>query len=300
MQNNIENITFGVEIECTIPAAAAVQVGGYHRGSLATTARDTAGVLQRFPSFQGHPWRTEHDGSIAVNLAGHRVCEFVSPILVGEVGIAHLIEFVEFLRGIGAAVNPTCGLHIHVGAGSAAGGEEATAYLERLVRLVAFNSKALYAQTGTTAREKGRYCAPLGQATRQAVKKARKSKQVADAAPGNRYHILNLTNLPRTGTVEFRCFAGTLNTNKVLLHLFSVLALCVIARKAKTPASWENKALTGTKALTNFLKVRPMTRIVGSPIMKERFPRMLERALAMGAKYDAAQAADDLANLTRA
>lgn len=297
--NNIENITFGIEIETTIPLSANVRVGGYHNGALATSARKQNGELVSFPAFQGMPWRTERDCSIMVLAPGHTPCEFVSPVLKGEAGIAHLIAFVEFLREIGAEVNPSCGMHIHVSATTAAGTEDHTAYLERLVRLVAFNSKALYAQTGTTSREKGRYCAPLGATTRDAIARVKKSKRVNDAAIGpSRYHILNLTNLARIGTVEFRCFAGTLNTNKVLLHLFSVLALCIVARTAKTPASWENKALSGTKALTNFLKVRPMTRIVGSPIMTARFPRMLAKALEMGAKYDSAQAADDLRELT--
>lgn len=296
MNNAIDNITFGVEIETIIPAASQVMIGRYHAGYQIVSARNQSGELKEFPSFQGNRWKAESDSSIDVTKPNFKACEFVSPVLKGEAGIAHLIAFVEFLREIGAEINASCGLHIHIGAASAAESEEHSSYLERLVRLVAFNSKALYAQTGTILREKGCYCAPLGQSTRKAVKKAKKSKRLADAAVDvNRYHILNLTNLGRTGTVEFRCFAGTLNTNKILLHLFSVLALCVIARKAKTPAGWENATITGTKATTNFLKVRPMTRIVGSPIMTARFPRMLAKALEMAAKYDAMTAVADLA-----
>ena len=299
--NNIENITFGVEIETTVPLTSQVIIGAYHVGAPAISATTLEGERKQFPLFEGNAWKAERDGSILAAKAGHKACEFVSPVLKGEAGILHLIAFVEFLREIGAAVNPTCGMHIHVGVGSAAAGEEITGYLERLVRLVSFNSKALYAQTGTVNRERGIYCAPLGERTRQAVKKAKKRKVVAEAAAtGSRYHILNLTNLPRTGTAEFRCFAATLNTNKVLLHLFSVLALCIIARKAKTPVHWENKTITGTKALTNFLKVRPMARIVGSPTMTERFPRMISKALEMGAKYDLAEAGCDLQTLANA
>lgn len=299
--NHIENITFGVEIETTVPLSAAVHIGAYHRGTPATTARTLDGTAALFPTFNGQHWKAERDSSIMINKPGQVACEFVSPVLKGEAGILHLIAFVEFLREIGATVNPSCGLHIHIGVEGAAAGEETTGYLERLVRLVSFNSKALYAQTGTPNRERGVFCAPLGQTTREAVKKAKQTKQLAQAAyTGNRYQILNLTNVGRIGTVEFRCFASTLNTNKVLLHLFSALALCIIARKAKTPASWDNKALTGTKALTNFLKVRPMTRIVGSPTMSERFPRMLSKALEMGGKYDLAVAALDLHTLVNA
>lgn len=299
--NNIENITFGVEIETTIPHAAYVTVGAYHNGRPVLTARNQEGESKSCPIFNGKPWKAERDASIQITKAGHMACEWVSPVLKGEAGVLHLIAFVEFLRDIGATVNPSCGLHIHVGVEGAAAGEEVTAYLERLVRLVSFNSKALYAQTGTLSRERGAYCAPMGQHTREAVKKARKSKVLRDAsACGSRYQLLNLQPVARIGTVEFRCFAATLNTNKVLLHLFSALSLCIIARKAKTPSSWDNKALTGTKALTNFLKVRPMTRVVGSPAMTERFPRMLSKALEMGEKYDLAVAAHDLRTLANA
>ncbi len=295
--NQIENITFGVELETTIPASAAVNVGYYHAGRPALAATIN-GAVRFFPTFNGVPWKAEADGSIRVTETGHRACEFVSPILKGEEGIKHLAAFVEFLRELGAKVNTTCGMHIHIGINGATGADDQAEYLERLTRLVAFNSKALYAQTGTLSRETGNYCAPIGANTKRAIARIKLTKNIADAAnAAGRYHILNLTCLTTRQTVEFRCFAGTLNTSKVLLHLFSVLALCVIARNAKTPAGWENKTLTGEKALTNFLKVRPMTRIVGSPFLTERFPQMITKALEMAGKYDAMQAAVDLGRL---
>jgi len=298
--SNIENITFGVEIETTIPSEAGIIIGGYHLGRpVMSAAVGTAAVIP--PKFNGAAWKAEADGSIRVDKEGHRACEFVSPILKGEAGVRHLVEFIEFLRSIGAKVNGSCGLHIHVGAESAAGGEGLTDYVDRLTRLTAFNTKALYAQTGTLSREKGMYCAPIGSALRKGVARAKRSGSIHDAArAAGRYQLLNLTNLTTRGTVEYRCFAATLNTSKALLHLFSVLALCIIARKAKTPATWDNRPLTGTKALTNFLKVRPMTRIVGAQVFEDAFPRMLTKALEMGGKYDQMQAALDLVMLTAA
>ena len=50
--NNIENITFGVELETTIPATAQVGVGQYHNGTNANTAR-VGSELKHFPKF-GH------------------------------------------------------------------------------------------------------------------------------------------------------------------------------------------------------------------------------------------------------
>jgi len=298
MQSQIEDITFGVEIETTIPVSAGIRVGAYHAGFPVT-----GGVSgqQAFPAprFNGAMWKVERDISIAVQKAGHAPAEFVSPVLKGEAGVRHLIEFLEFLRSIGATVNRSTGLHIHIGVSGAAGTEEPVAYVERLTRLVGFNTKALYAQTGTLSREKGRYCAPLGNGAKSAIAKAKKEKRLAQAAAtGSRYEILNLTNIATRGTVEFRCFAGSLNTSKVLLHLFSVLLLAIVARKTKTPTSWDNRPLTGEKALTNLLKVRPVTRIVGAKTFAEHFPAMLAKALEMARKYDAAQAALDLITLS--
>jgi hypothetical protein len=296
-QSNIEGITFGVEIETTISRESAIRVGGYHAGLNVESARIGA-TTKDAPKFERHAWKAESDCSIYVEKPGHMACEFVSPILKGEAGVRHLIEFIEFLREIGASVNRSCGFHIHVGAESAAAGEEVTTYIDKLARLAAFNTKALYAQTGTINRERGHYCAPIGTDARKAVSRIKRSKSTRTASVGNRYQLLNLTNLPTRGTVEFRCFAGTLNTSKALLHLFSVLALCIIARTAKTPSTWDNRPLTGSKALTNFLKVRPMLRIVGTATFAGHFQRMVAKALEMGAKYDLAQAALDAVTLT--
>jgi len=296
-QSNIEGLTFGVEIETTIPVASGIQVGGYHRGC--NVIQGTVGALtSAAPTFEGAHWKAEADCSILVRHDGHIACEFVSPVLRGEAGVRHLVEFIEFLRRLGASVNRSCGFHVHVGVSGAAGGHEVTDYIDRLARLAGFNTKALYAQTGTLARETGHYCAPLNGATKQAVKRIKRTKSTSGTALGNRYQLLNLTNLPRTGTVEFRCFAGTLNVSKALLHVFSVLALCIIARKAKTPSVWDNRPLTGTKAITNFLKVRPMLRIVGGETFATHYRRMLAKAMEMAGKYDLAQAAVDAATLT--
>jgi MocE subfamily Rieske [2Fe-2S] domain protein len=57
------------------------------------------------------PWRAEHDGSIR---GAGVACEFVSPILHGEDGVAALCQFVEFITAIGATVNDSCGCHVTV------------------------------------------------------------------------------------------------------------------------------------------------------------------------------------------
>jgi hypothetical protein len=282
ISSNIEDVTFGVEIETTIPFGI-IAVGGYHAGRpvIAHPGQPPA------PTFNGASWKAERDGSIQIRVSGHQACEFVSPVLKGEAGVRHLIEMVEWIRSIGGKVNTSCGLHIHLGLEGARGGEEAVEYVDRLARLAAFNATALYAQTGSAQRATNSYCRPADDSYQRAVRVMKKSKVLVHGARTNRYTLLNLTNIPSRGTVEFRCFCATLNATKVLAHLFSCIALAFIARTAKTPATWNNKGLTGVKAVTNFFKVRPMTRIVQSPTFAAQFPAMVRKALELAQQFDA-------------
>ncbi len=66
-------------------------------------------------------WTAERDGSLHTSRRGYVAVEIVSPILKGRAGIEQIKQMAEVLRQVGAAVNPTCGMHIHVGARSVAG-----------------------------------------------------------------------------------------------------------------------------------------------------------------------------------
>jgi hypothetical protein len=196
MQAN--QITFGVEFEITLPVAVEIAVGGYHRGT--QVAWLPAG------------WNAQNDSSISAS-AGYRAVEVVSPVLMGEAGIAQVVAVLALLREKGAKINPSCGVHVHVGfAGDAAA-------MARLVTIVANFEKAIYASTGTKSREAGSFCRSIARHGSAAAAES----QAKDV----RYHVLNLTNIAR-GTrpaVEFRAFAGTLNTEKVLGHIFTCLGL---------------------------------------------------------------------------
>ena len=122
------------------------------------SARATDGTPIAGPQFNGRPWKAERDGSISIRERGHVACEFVSPILKGNAGVAHVLEFLTFLWRIGATVNESCGLHVHIGlAGLKPTSAEQANFVKILGRLVSRNATALYAQTGTTKREQGCY-----------------------------------------------------------------------------------------------------------------------------------------------
>lgn len=208
---NANELTFGIEIETTIPAGA-IEVGGYH------------GTVQAAGLPEG--WRATADGSIVAG-RGRQGCEFVSPVLKGADGLRQVVQAVAAIKAMGGQVNSSCGFHVHVGFD-----RQATAALTRLVTLTANFEKAIYASTGTKSREQGRYCRPVqgyGQVER-----------AINVSGRDRYHVLNLTNLMngRAPAVEFRAFAGTLNVAKIVGHIRMCLGLAERALAAKRTTNW--------------------------------------------------------------
>jgi hypothetical protein len=215
---NVNDMTFGVEIETTIPVGA-VPVGGYHAGR----------------QIEGLPagWKAERDCSISCPV-GHEACEVVSPILKGSDGIKQVKQVCDWLNAIGAKVNRSTGFHVHVGW---SGDPEA---LKRLTHYVSNFEKALFASTGTHTREEGNFCRPI----RESVDYTRRFRDgQAEGLPYNRYHVLNLTNLREGGrnTVEFRVFSGTTNATKALGYVRLCLGIVEKALKASRPPMWVGK-----------------------------------------------------------
>ena len=224
-------ITFGVELETTIPGTAGVAVGPYHFGAPVTfgNARAT-GERIAAPHFNGHPWKAERDGSITCR-PGHGPCEFVSPILKGAAGVETLLQFVDWARAIGATVNASCGCHITVGVASIIGTSDPQAmgrYARKLAHIARWHAMGLYGQTGT-GRHLNRFSHTLpddvGRLMRRIERDQRVQRKAAAAEQCGR-GMVNFRKLFSHGVIEFRVFAGTLNPNKLLHHLATVLGLC--------------------------------------------------------------------------
>lgn len=227
---NANEITFG--IECLIPVSAlqsaGVQIGGYHRG-------------MQVPCLP-IGWNAQSDSSIQNNgnwnMAG---VEIVSPVLSGPDGVAQVKTVVAWLNSIGAKVNPSCGFHVHVGFAN-----QSASALAKLVCLVANHEKALFAMTGTKGRENNHYCKPIKEDFRQLGQRGNLHR--CESASRDRYHVLNLTNLAcgRQPTVEFRCFAGTLNILKVLAYVQVAVGLVQKAINMKSKPAYDAKDLSDT------------------------------------------------------
>ena len=215
---NVDDITFGVEIETTIPRGA-LAVGPHGRGA-------------DIPQLPG--WKADRDPPIHAR-GEHEACEFVSPVFKDSEGLKQLLRDLATIKALGAKVNASCGLHVHVGID-----KTDTELTTRLITLVSNFEKAIYASTGTKRREEGRWCNGLNQ------------YGSAEAARQNgahsRYHVANLATGTKP-TVEFRAFAATLDAVKLAGYVALCVGLVERAERAKKTTDWTAKTPTETSPI---------------------------------------------------
>jgi hypothetical protein len=199
-----------VELETTMPIGS-VETGHHGCG--------------RQVSWLPQGWLGDRDPSIRAE-AGYEACEFVSPVLKGAEGLKQLIAVVEEIKRRGGKVNASCGMHVHVGFD-----RSDRVKLQRLVTLVANHEKAIYASTGTKARETGRWC--------NGMQRYGQFDNAVRGANTSRYHVLNLVS--GKPTVEFRAFAATLNVVKIVGYVRMCLGLVELAHTSKRVTKWTAK-----------------------------------------------------------
>jgi hypothetical protein len=127
----------------------------------------------------------------------------------------------EWLSARGARVNRSTGLHVHVGV------NRSPETLKRVVTAVANFEKAVYAATGTHAREQGHYCRPI-----QSSDDHREGR----LAYVGRYHVLNVAT--QRPTVEFRAFAGTTSFAKIVAYVRLAVGMVEKALDLKRLPAW--------------------------------------------------------------
>ena len=183
-------------------------------------------------------WKAKSDGSINCQNSNQNGCELVSPILRGPEGLAQVVAACQALREKGHIVNNSCGVHVHIGWDQSRREVNAES-LKRLITIVAYLEKGLYAITGTKARERGRFSKPVRQYLRPT--------QAQRSASSDRYHALNLANLRPGGkqTVEFRVFSGSISATKIVGWIQVCLGIVERAQNGKRCPSWSPKPLQG-------------------------------------------------------
>lgn len=224
------SVLFGVELETTIPAASGITVGSYHHGTPVTGGLDSRGATLAAPRFNRATWRAERDGSIRYNTS-QQPCEFVSPILHGEDGVAALCDFVGWMGEIGAAVNDSCGCHVTVSVDSVIGTSDQAKrgeFAKKLAHIAQWHARSIYGQTGT-GRHLNNYSHTFAADVAHLVRTMEKhpslqAKNSAAIACGR--GMVNYRKLFSHGLVEFRAFAGTTNLLKVQHHVATAIGLC--------------------------------------------------------------------------
>lgn len=220
---NINEMTFGVEIECYLPLSV-IDSEGIRIGSYFSSGIQVPGLPIGFVA--------KEDGSLRNTCpVGFRGIEIVSPILKGADGLRQVVAVCDWLHARNVTVNRACGLHVHVGW---TGTDEA---LGRLVASASNLENALYGMTGSRERARGVYCKPVN-ANPELLEKFRDGQK--QRAIVDRFCLLNLTNLngTRKRTVEFRCFAGTTNSTKICGYVRVCLGIAEKAIVGKRSASW--------------------------------------------------------------
>lgn len=226
---NANDISFGIEIESTIPNTSPVRVGGYHRGTP---------VAQLPTSPDGEQWKAESDTSIHPP-TGRRCCEFVSPKLRGVEGLRHAHKAITEIRDdLGGKVNGSCGVHVTVTFPSQDGPA-----LARLITFCAQFERGLYATTGTKRREQGIYCNPNKCHGDHPTTNKAKANAYIRHAKRSRFSIVNLTHLAHgSDRIEFRLFSGSTNPDKVITWVRLILAIVEYALNTTRCVSYDDRS----------------------------------------------------------
>lgn len=246
---DIEGWTFGVEVEFLLPVATSVS----------TLAREVAAAgVECHGEMYNHGlrnwWKIVTDISVTNRADGRSTpeqgLELVSPPLRGVEGFAQIEKVCAVLGRLGARINTTCGLHVHIGARN-----EQLGFFKNLITLYE-RFQGVIDTTLPVSRRDNTYCRPISilpahlTSARSVADVARAISQTPDASrDGTRYKKLNLKSFWAHGTVEFRHHSGTVEATKVIEWVKLVIGLCAAARTGSHPEAQVNVA--GLAALTS-------------------------------------------------
>ncbi|MBR3746221.1 MAG: amidoligase family protein, partial [Selenomonadaceae bacterium] len=184
----------------------------------------------------------KNDDGRTVGADGDYRCELVTPILRWN-DIATLQGVVKAIVAAGGFVNKSCGLHVHIG------GNELTAQgLRNLLNIVGSRENLFYEAFAVEEYRKD-YCRPtntiiirefneLKPKTLEEAKEIWYNGRTSRAErryDDSRYTICNLHAFFNKGTVEFRLFNGTLDTEEIAAAIhFSAALVDMAKRKSRT------------------------------------------------------------------
>lgn len=213
---DFSKITFGVEIECY----------NFMRDNLISKGSENGlNIISREYTHQHtNYFKIVSDSSIQ----GENSNEVVTPVLKGKKGLSDLETLCKSLEEIGARVNKSCGLHVHIGAANMSD--------EHYIRLVRNYQKLEMAIDSFMADSRrannSQWCRSL---LGHDFSACRTKADVASALNFDRYHKVNAESYSRHRTIEFRQHQGTTNYEKISRWVMFLAKLVEYSYKNELP-----------------------------------------------------------------
>jgi hypothetical protein len=252
----IQTLSYGTELEYTHisrqKAAQAIQsvVGGsirYEGGAYDTWAVDAP---------DGRVWKAVADSSLGDRAT---TAEVVSPILRYE-DLDSLQKIIRALRKAGAETPECTSQHVHIGVTN-----WTPRQIANLARIYYKQEVLIMKAVGTLPARMERYTKPTD---REFIDRLEAAKPTTDEElnkawfgrynphpehyENHRYRGLNLNNIWRTGTVEFRIFNGVKHAGVAKANILLALALAAKALNAKCASTKKPREYSETSAKYDF------------------------------------------------
>lgn len=193
---DFSKLTFGIEIECyNFTRESLIEVGG---------AKNLNIVSRGYTHEHTDYFKIVSDGS----LTGENSNEVVTPVLKGKSGLSSLEALCKSLEEVGAMVNRSCGLHVHIGAASIS-----DAHYIRVARNYQKLETAIDSFMPESRRgDNNTYC---GSTLNINLSGCKTKADVANAFHNDRYYKFNAMAYSAHRTIEFRQHSGTTSYEKI-------------------------------------------------------------------------------------
>mgnify|MGYP003110074313 FL=1 len=202
---------FGIEIE-------AFGVSTY-RVQDALRAAGLNAEVEGYNHITRSHWKITSDASIN----GRNAFELVSPILQGQNGLRQLKKACKVLNDLGAQVNVSCGLHVHLDSQEMNVDEILSVYN----RYCDYTSQIDQVVSPSRRGEGARYVSQVKRVNRKFHSKRGLARHQ------NKYRKVNLVNIASRGSIEFRQHQGTTDYTKISNWLSFLMQFVEASRHTK-------------------------------------------------------------------
>jgi hypothetical protein len=275
MEFNLENQTFGIEIEFGgISRSRAISILADHLG--------TRAYSNEVKDNENRTWKIVRDGS--VNSQGGDQNELVTPPLYYR-DMETLQELVRKLRRAGAKVDYSCGIHIHVGLQN-----YNLAKIKNLIKFYAKYEDLFYKAVKVLPNRAGNFARKFNDKHPNVISNVNRFRDLDDLKrawygrdqqsfnhyDNSRYSGLNLHNIWYkgwySGTIEFRLFNGSLHAGEIRSYITLVLAISALALNKNSVTTRTNNTMSDGQFFPKLLQGLGITS--RNPVTKNVFKHL--------------------------